>query len=458
MEFKLLGPLEASDGPTPIDLGGRKQRALLARLLLDANRTVATDRLVDDLWGEEVPSRRRRWCRSTSRSSARSCRRDLVRTHPPGYAIEIDPAAIDLVRFERLRREGEAAHAAGNADLAAERLREALALWRGDPLVEFQEPFARVEAARLAELHLACIEARIDADLDRGRHTELVAELDALVARHPLREGLRARQLLALYRSGRQSEALSSYQAFRTQLAEELGLEPSAELKEIERQILRHDSHLDLEAPAPSPHSSVPEVQYVTSGDISIAYQVLGDGHGRPRLRPRVGLHLSPGVGASADRELLQRPRLDRKADPVRQARDGALGPSRRGGCARGADGRRARGDGRGGLGTGGPGRRLGRWPDGHALRRDVSGAHGRPRPPGCVRAAALGARLPDRAPPGGRVVAEPRPAGVGPADGASGRRRAAHRLRPATRTPIAGMPRTSCEGRAPERPPTWRG
>ena len=278
MEFKLLGPLEASDGPTPIDLGGRKQRALLARLLLDANRTVATDRLVDDLWGEEVPESAQKMVQIYVSQLRKVLPKDMVRTRPPGYALEIDPAAIDLVRFERLRREGEAAHAAGNADLAAERLREALALWRGDPLVEFQEPFARVEAARLAELHLACIEARIDADLDRGRHAELVAELDALVARHPLREGLRARQLLALYRSGRQSEALSSYQAFRTQLAEELGLEPSAELKEIERQILRHDSHLDLEAPAPSPHSSVPEVQYVTSGDISIAYQVLGDG------------------------------------------------------------------------------------------------------------------------------------------------------------------------------------
>ena len=135
-----------------------------------------------------------------------------------------------------------------------------------------------MEAARLAELHLACTESRIDADLDRGRHAELVAELDALVARHPLREGLRARQLLALYRSGRQSEALSSYQAFRTQLADELGLEPSAALKEIERQILRHDSGLDLDAPAPAPQSSGPEVRYVASGDLSIAYQVVGTG------------------------------------------------------------------------------------------------------------------------------------------------------------------------------------
>ena len=278
MEFKLLGPLEASDGPTTVTLAGRKQRALLARLLLDANRTVATDRLVDDLWGEDVPESAQKMVQIYVSQLRKVLPKDMLRTRPPGYAIEIDPAAIDLVRFERLRREGEAAHAAGNADLAAERFREALTLWRGDPLAEFQEPFAQVEAARLAELQLACTESRIDADLDRGRHAELVAELDALVARHPLREGLRARQLLALYRSGRQSEALSSYQAFRTQLADELGLEPSAALKEIERQILRHDSGLDLDAPAPAPQSSGPEVRYVASGDLSIAYQVVGTG------------------------------------------------------------------------------------------------------------------------------------------------------------------------------------
>src|SRR5436190_590416 len=158
MEFKLLGPLEASDGSTPIVLTGRKQRALLARLLLDVNRTVATE--------------------------------------------------------------------------------------------------------RLEELHVACLEARIDADLDRGRHVELAAELEVPVARYPLREGFRAQQLLALYRSGRQSEALTAYQAFRAYLADTVGLEPSARLKELERRILRHDPDLDLQtAPPALPVTAAPEVQ-----------------------------------------------------------------------------------------------------------------------------------------------------------------------------------------------------
>jgi len=283
MEFKLLGPLEATDGSTTIDLAGRKQRALLARLLLDANRTVATDRLVDDLWGEDVPDSAQKMVQIYVSQLRKLLPRDMLRTRPPGYAIEVDPGAIDVVRFEQLRREGESAHAAGNATLAAQRLGEALSLWRGEPLAEFQEPFARSEAARLEELYVACLEARIAADLDRGRHAELVAELEVLVTRHPLHEGLRAQQLLALYRSGRQSEALAAYHAFRTHLGDELGLEPSAQLKDLERRILRQDRDLDLEgaAPtgaAPTPAPARPEVQYVTTGEVSIAYQVVGSG------------------------------------------------------------------------------------------------------------------------------------------------------------------------------------
>jgi DNA-binding SARP family transcriptional activator/pimeloyl-ACP methyl ester carboxylesterase len=278
MEFKLLGPLEAGDGSRPVVVAGRKQRALLARLLLDANRTIAADRLVDDLWGEDVPDSAQKMVQIYVSQLRKVLPDGILRTRPPGYALEVDPAVIDLVRFEQLRLEGEAAHAAGNAALAAERLNEALSLWRGDALAEFQEPFARAEAARLEELRVACVEARIAADLDRGRHAELVAELEALIVRYPLREGLRAQQLLALYRSGRQSEALAAYQAFRSQLADELGLEPSVRLRELEGRILRQDPGLDL-APSPSPAAvATPEVSYVTSGDLSIAYQVVGEG------------------------------------------------------------------------------------------------------------------------------------------------------------------------------------
>src|SRR5262245_55979713 len=279
MEFKLLGPLEVRDGSEPVVVAGRKQRALLARLLLDANRTVARERLIDDLWGEGVPESAQKMVQIYVSQLRKVLPPDMLQTRPPGYAIEVDPAAIDRVRFEQLRLEGQAAHAAGNAALAAQRFNEALGLWRGDALAEFQEPFARAEAARLAELYLACVEARLAADLDRGRHAEPVAELEPLVARHPLREGLRAQQMLALYRSGRQSEALAAYHAFRTHLGAELGLEPSAPLRELERRILRQDADLDLVTAAPPPPAvAAADVQYVTSGDISIAYQVVGAG------------------------------------------------------------------------------------------------------------------------------------------------------------------------------------
>lgn len=275
MEFKLLGPLEVGDGSTPIAIAGRKQRALLARLLLDANRTVATDRLVDDLWGESVPDSAQKMVQIYVSQLRKILPDGLLQTRPPGYAVAVEPASIDLVRFEQLRREGEAAHAAGNAELAARRFDEALSLWRGDALAEFQEPFAQAEASRLDELHLACIEARIAADLDRGRHAELVAELEPLLTRHPLREGLRAQQLLALYRSGRQSDALAAYRRFRDLLAAELGLEPSPRLKELERRILRQDRTLDYQ---PVRASAAPGVRYVRNGDVSIAYQTIGDG------------------------------------------------------------------------------------------------------------------------------------------------------------------------------------
>jgi DNA-binding SARP family transcriptional activator/pimeloyl-ACP methyl ester carboxylesterase len=279
MEFKLLGPLEVGDGSTPIPIAGRKQRALLARLLLDANRTVSADRLVDDLWGESVPDSAQKMVQIYVSQLRKVLPEGLLQTRPPGYALQVEPASIDLVRFEQLRREGEAAHAAGNAELAARRFDQALSLWRGDALAEFQEPFAQAEASRLGELHLACLEARIGADLDRGRHGELVAELEPLLTRHPLREGLRAQQLLALYRSGRQPDALAAYRSFRDLLADELGLEPSQRLKELERRILRQDEELDYRPVRAAPSTTgAPAVRYVRNGDVSVAYQTVGGG------------------------------------------------------------------------------------------------------------------------------------------------------------------------------------
>ena len=168
----------------------------------------------------------------------------MLRTQPPGYVVEAEPDGVDIVRFGVLRGEGSAALAAGDAGTAAARLREALALWRGPPLAEFEEPFARVEGAHLEELRLACLQDRIEADLATGHGAELVAELEALVAEHPLREPLHGQLMLALYRAGRQAEALAAYERFRRTLDDELGIEPTAALKAMHVAILTQDQAL----------------------------------------------------------------------------------------------------------------------------------------------------------------------------------------------------------------------
>ncbi len=252
MLARLLGPLEIEHAGRPVPLGGRAQRALVARLLLDAGRAVPVDRLVEDLWGEEVPASAVKMIQIHVSALRKVLPEGVLVTRPPGYALELDPEAVDLARFERLRREGQEALAAGSAERAAERLREAVALWRGPALGEFVEPFAAIESARLEELRLATIEDRIDADLELGLHAGLVGELDALVARHPLRERPRAQLMLALYRSGRQAEALDGYRRLRQLLSTQLGIEPSPALRELERRMLQQDRSLDL-APARRP-------------------------------------------------------------------------------------------------------------------------------------------------------------------------------------------------------------
>ena len=239
VSVRLLGPLEVERRGVPLALGGRAQRALLARLLLDANRTVAIDRLIEDLWGEHAPASAVKMVHVYVSKLRKLLPDGMLVTRAPGYSLEIDPEALDLVRFERLRQAG--------------RPREALALWRGPALAEFDEPFAVVESARLEELHLAALEDRIDADLAAGRHAGLVGELEALVARNPLRERLRTQLMLARYRSGRQAEALAGYRELRELLATELGIEPSSALRDLERRVLQQDPMLDL-APAERPH------------------------------------------------------------------------------------------------------------------------------------------------------------------------------------------------------------
>ena len=259
MEFRILGPLEVVDGGRVVDVGGVRQRALLAILLTRANQVVPRDNLVDALFGEEpreaaanlVQVYVSRLRKGLEPERERRSGGSVVVTRAPGYLIRAGPEELDLLRFERLVEEGRRALAGGEAETAAARLHEALGLWRGPALADFAyEEFASVESARLEELRLAAIEDRVDADLALGEHAALTGELQALVTEHPLRERLRGQLMLALYRSGRQAEALETFQTGRRELVEELGLEPSAALRELERAMLRQDP--GLEAPGPS--------------------------------------------------------------------------------------------------------------------------------------------------------------------------------------------------------------
>jgi predicted ATPase/DNA-binding SARP family transcriptional activator len=250
MQYRVLGPLEVRDGEESLPLAGAKQRALLALLLLHANRVLSRDRLIDELWGDEPPA-----TAVTSLQVYISRLRKLLPagallTRPPGYLLEVEPDELDLQRFERLVAEGHDALAEGNAERAADVLHRALALWRGPALAEFTfEPFAQAEIRRLEDLRLAAVEERIEADLALGRHAEVIGELEALIAENPHRERLQGELILALYRSGRQAEALDAYRDARHALVEELGIEPSAQLQKLEKAILTRDPALET-APA----------------------------------------------------------------------------------------------------------------------------------------------------------------------------------------------------------------
>jgi DNA-binding SARP family transcriptional activator len=242
MEFRILGPLEAVAGERAIALPRRKHRALLATLLLRAGEPVSSDRLIEDLWGESPPRTARDALQNYVSLLRKALGADVLVTRDTAYVLEIAPEQVDANRFERLANE---ARAIDQSEPRAEKLREALGLWRGPPLADLvYEPFAAVEIARLEELRLAATEDLIDAELELGRHVDLVPELDALIQEHPFDERLRGQLMLALYRAGRQAEALEAYRAARRVLDEELGLEPGPPLRELEQRILRHDPAL----------------------------------------------------------------------------------------------------------------------------------------------------------------------------------------------------------------------
>src|SRR4051794_23508045 len=276
MELRVLGPFDAQDGGTPLALGSPKARALLARLVIDANRAVSTSQLVDDLWGDDVPETARKMIQVYVSHLRKVLPADVLVTRPPGYLLELPPESIDLIRFMRLRDEGRAALGADDARTAAARFRDALELWRGPALAEFSEPFARTEAAHLDELRVTCLEDRIASDLELGSHPDVVGELETLVAEHPLRETLHRHLILALYRSGRQAEALAAYERFRRSLDDELGLEPSRALKALQLRVLNQDASLELATagaavvPAPVPRAPKPETLVGRSDELGL--------------------------------------------------------------------------------------------------------------------------------------------------------------------------------------------
>jgi DNA-binding SARP family transcriptional activator len=257
MDFRILGPLEVDDDGRSVELGGARQRALLAILLLRRNEVVTTDRLIEDLYGGRPPPTAAKSLQAhVSRLRGALRPESRLHTRGGGYVLEIGSDELDADRAAQLLADGRRARAAGDHDAAALSLAAALRLWRGPPLADVAyDHFAQDEIARLDELRLECLEERLDADLDRGRHAEVAGELERLVAEHPLRERFRRQLMLSLYRCGRQADALAAYQDARRVLLEELGLEPGRALQDLERAILNHDPRLDAPAPERSEKS-----------------------------------------------------------------------------------------------------------------------------------------------------------------------------------------------------------
>jgi DNA-binding SARP family transcriptional activator len=280
LEFRVLGPLEVWREGRPLRVGGVRQRGLLVALLLNANEVVSAERLIEELYGSDPSgtaanalqaqvSRLRRLLDEGAENGGEG----VVVTRAPGYLLRVDQEQVDVARFERLAAEGRDALAAGDPVRAAGLLREALGLWRGPALVDVPSvELVQAEVRRLEELRLAALTDRIEGDLAAGRGSELVPELEGLVAANPLQERLRGQLMLALYRAGRQADALAVYRDTREFLSEELGLEPSKALQQLERAILTQDAALDAhvtgvaqasEPPGgvepPAPHTGLPD-------------------------------------------------------------------------------------------------------------------------------------------------------------------------------------------------------
>jgi DNA-binding SARP family transcriptional activator/Flp pilus assembly protein TadD len=308
MEFKILGPLEVRAGDREVTCKSSKQRLLLSLLLLNANEVVSSDRLTDLLWGDDPPETSKALQMHVSQLR-KTLEPGVLVTRAPGYELRVGPRDVDAQRFEDAVEEGRSELAAGRPRDARRILREGLSLWRGPPLADlmFEESLQR-DIARLEELRLSAIEARIDADLALGNHAEAIAELEALASEHPTRERIHAQFMLALYRSGRQAEALEAYRDTRRALVEELGIEPGRELQELEGRILAQDPELDLAPPAPERSERLLGREHDLAELLPVVDAAL-DGRG--------GLVLvggEPGIGKSRLAEALAARARDREA------------------------------------------------------------------------------------------------------------------------------------------------
>ena len=297
MEFAILGPLEVRDGGQRVAVGGRKHQMLLAMLLLNANCVVSTDRLLEGIWGDDAADKENALWVDISRLRTAVGEPDLIVTHDHGYSLVVDPGDIDANRFESEVAAGRAllTHDPG---AASRRLDEALQMWRGPPLADFTyEDFAQIEIIRLNELHALAQEDRIEAELELGRAGELIGGLEAMHVAHPTRERVVALLMLALYRSGRQSEALEVSGRFRTAMVDEVGLEPSADWQRLEEQILLHDTRLELHG---HPTSMVDELSASVvnpfKGLRAFREEDTGEFFGRDRIVAEVISRLDGGV------------------------------------------------------------------------------------------------------------------------------------------------------------------
>ncbi len=285
MEFSVLGPVEVTAGGRPLAVGGARARAVLAVLVAQPNQVVSADRLADELWPGHPADKAAASLQvrlSELRKAFRSAGEDSrLATRPPGYLLAVAPGDVDSLRFAALADEGTAALDAGDPATAAQRLTEALALWRGPAFAGIDVPSVQAEAGRLEEMRLAALESRAEALLAAGRDAEAVAELETLTGAQPLRERLWSMRMLALYRSGRQADALRAYGDLRTILAGELGIDPGHALRDLHARIVRQDPALDLQAPRRTVGAPAgpPQTRYVQAADgVRIAYQILGHG------------------------------------------------------------------------------------------------------------------------------------------------------------------------------------